>query len=112
MQRNQHAGADASHSDHTPQAEQEKDLPPGLVAGARTAVGEGIDDATEQQGTDEGCGGERDVRHDQRGRKSAFGREQARVEPLEPQEAHFDDGNPTRRGIVVARAKVVFLKIR
>jgi hypothetical protein len=84
VQCNQNTGADASDSDRAPNTKQDNDLPPALVSRTRAAVGNGIDDATEQDGTGEGGGGERDIGHDQRGRETSFGREQACDAPIKP----------------------------
>ena len=78
-------------------AEQQKDLLPGLVARSRAAAGEGVDDAAEQQGSEEAGRGERYVGKGQRDRKAPLGREQSHHTAVKSQEAHFESASPAAR---------------
>jgi hypothetical protein len=90
VQRDQNAGTNPAYPEQAPQAEQQKDLLPRLMALPCAAVGQGIDDAAEQQRTEEADRGERCVGQRQRDREAALRPEQGQHAAVQSKEAHLE----------------------
>jgi hypothetical protein len=88
VQGDQDARGDPADADPAPQAEEEKNLPPGLTARALAAAGQGVDDFPEHQRAKEAGGGERHIGQHQRGRERPLRRKQAHDAAIESQQVH------------------------
>jgi hypothetical protein len=88
VQRHQDAGADAPDADQAPDTEQGERLPPGVVARARAAAGERVDDPAEQERPDEGRAGKREIGQRERDREALVRGEQRQHPAVDLQEAH------------------------
>ena len=71
MERNQRAGEDGKKREADPGAEQEQQPVPIEISGAGLAVGQGIDDAAEQDGFYEQGGGQGEVGDGRKSRRGA-----------------------------------------